>query len=267
MDTIDVLSFSTFGGNPLSAAGGLATIAVLDGRDDEALRIKASGLLRGMNNYLTNRKGMLEGLVDGGILELQSGACVAPFIGSNRKSVYNVNIYRNGTLQAGSPERPLVRDARLLLARDSPKPDHQCETQEGKHEDCPRVVVHSTQVRLRELLALLELRVQGLGVILEAAAATLLGRGRAHSAHGRRDPLRGRARGLDLWRRADHLPGAEGTGGGDRGDPGGKRPPQGRRRRRRDGTCGDRRRHGTRGGRPRPARHAGAWGRRPAPVR
>ena len=31
MDTIDVLSFSTFGGNPLSAAGGLATIgAVLD---------------------------------------------------------------------------------------------------------------------------------------------------------------------------------------------------------------------------------------------
>lgn len=38
------------------------------GRDDEALRIKASGLLRGRHNYLTNRKGMLEGLIDGGIL-------------------------------------------------------------------------------------------------------------------------------------------------------------------------------------------------------
>jgi hypothetical protein len=59
-------------------------------------------------------KGALE-VFDGGILELQSGACVAPFIGSNRKSVYNVNIYRNGTLQAGSPERPLTSDARLLL--------------------------------------------------------------------------------------------------------------------------------------------------------
>ncbi len=38
------------------------------GRDDEALRLKASGRLRGLHNSLTNRKGMLEGLVDGGIL-------------------------------------------------------------------------------------------------------------------------------------------------------------------------------------------------------
>jgi hypothetical protein len=59
-------------------------------------------------------KGALE-VFDGGILELQSGACVAPFTPDNRKCVYNVNIYRNGTLQAGSPERPLTRDARLLL--------------------------------------------------------------------------------------------------------------------------------------------------------
>ena len=59
-------------------------------------------------------KGALE-VFDGAILEIQSGACVAPFIPDNRKCVYNVNIYRNGTLQAGSPERPLTRDARLLL--------------------------------------------------------------------------------------------------------------------------------------------------------
>lgn len=59
-------------------------------------------------------KGALE-VFDGGILEIQSGACVAPFTPDNRKCVYNVNIYRNGMLQAGSPERPLTRDARLLL--------------------------------------------------------------------------------------------------------------------------------------------------------
>lgn len=62
----------------------------------------------------TTGKGALE-VFDGGILELQSGACVAPFTPDNRKCVYNVNVYRNGTLQAGSPERPLTRDARLLL--------------------------------------------------------------------------------------------------------------------------------------------------------
>lgn len=59
-------------------------------------------------------KGALE-IYDGAILELQSGARVAPFIPDNRKCVYNVNIYRNGTIQAGSPERPLTSDAYLLL--------------------------------------------------------------------------------------------------------------------------------------------------------
>jgi hypothetical protein len=46
-------------------------IAILDalGKKDEGLAIKAAGRLRGLNNYLTNRKGMLEGLVKGGILE------------------------------------------------------------------------------------------------------------------------------------------------------------------------------------------------------
>jgi hypothetical protein len=45
-------------------------IAILEelGADDEALQLKASGRLRGLHNYLTNRQGMLEGLVDGGIL-------------------------------------------------------------------------------------------------------------------------------------------------------------------------------------------------------
>ena len=41
-------------------------MAILEelGRDDEAVRLKASGLVRGMANYLTNRQGMLEGLID-----------------------------------------------------------------------------------------------------------------------------------------------------------------------------------------------------------
>ncbi len=45
-------------------------IAILEalGRQDKALQIKAASRLRGLNNYLTNRKGMLEGLVKGGIL-------------------------------------------------------------------------------------------------------------------------------------------------------------------------------------------------------
>lgn len=59
-------------------------------------------------------KGAFE-IFDGAILELQSGARVAPFIGPNRKAVFNINIYRNGAIQAGSPERPLTRDAYLML--------------------------------------------------------------------------------------------------------------------------------------------------------
>lgn len=59
-------------------------------------------------------KGALE-IYDGGILELQSGARVAPFVPDNRKCVYNVNVYRNGVLQAGSPERPLTCDAFFML--------------------------------------------------------------------------------------------------------------------------------------------------------
>jgi hypothetical protein len=45
-------------------------IAILEalGKTDKELPIKAASRLRGLNNYLTNRKGMLEGLVKGGIL-------------------------------------------------------------------------------------------------------------------------------------------------------------------------------------------------------
>jgi len=59
-------------------------------------------------------KGSLE-IYDGGILEIQSGGRVGPFDSSNRKAVFNLNVYRNGTIQAGSPERPLTSDAYLLL--------------------------------------------------------------------------------------------------------------------------------------------------------
>jgi hypothetical protein len=59
-------------------------------------------------------KGSLE-IYDGGILEIQSGGRVAPFESRNNKAVFNLNIYRNGAIQAGSPERPLTSDAYLLL--------------------------------------------------------------------------------------------------------------------------------------------------------
>jgi Chitobiase/beta-hexosaminidase C-terminal domain len=59
-------------------------------------------------------KGNLE-IYDGGILEIQSGGRVGPFDPGNSKGVYNFNIYRNGVIQAGSPERPLTSDAYLLL--------------------------------------------------------------------------------------------------------------------------------------------------------
>jgi hypothetical protein len=45
-------------------------IAILEelGRQDPELKIKVAGRLRGLNNALTNRKGQLEGLLEGGIL-------------------------------------------------------------------------------------------------------------------------------------------------------------------------------------------------------
>ncbi len=59
-------------------------------------------------------KGALE-IYDGGILELQSGATAAPFRSGNGKSVYNIDVYRNGVIQAGSPQRPITADCYLML--------------------------------------------------------------------------------------------------------------------------------------------------------
>jgi len=67
-------------------------------------------------------KGALE-IYDGAVLELQSGATIGPFIGTNRKKVFNIDVYRNGVIQAGSPERPLTADAFVMLGfapNDSP---------------------------------------------------------------------------------------------------------------------------------------------------
>jgi hypothetical protein len=69
-------------------------------------------------------KGALE-IYDGGILEIQTGGRIGPFSPENRKNVYNINVYRNGVIQAGSPERPLTGDAYLLLGfGDNEQPGH-----------------------------------------------------------------------------------------------------------------------------------------------
>jgi hypothetical protein len=59
-------------------------------------------------------KGALE-IYDGGILELQSGSRIMPFDPLNQKAIYNIDIYCNGMLQAGSPERPLTADVTVYL--------------------------------------------------------------------------------------------------------------------------------------------------------
>lgn len=59
-------------------------------------------------------KGALE-IYDGAILELQSGARILPFMPKNGKAIYNIDLYRNSILQAGSPERPLTDDATICL--------------------------------------------------------------------------------------------------------------------------------------------------------
>ena len=59
-------------------------------------------------------KGAFE-VYDGGILEIQSGGRIGSFCSDNKKKVYNINVYRNGVVQAGSPERPLTSDATIAL--------------------------------------------------------------------------------------------------------------------------------------------------------
>jgi len=85
------------------------------GVSDEVMLQRGRMIVSGDFRYSgVTGKGALE-IYDGGILELQSGGRVAPFDSRNDKAVFNVNIYRNGTIQAGSPERPLTSDAYLLL--------------------------------------------------------------------------------------------------------------------------------------------------------
>jgi hypothetical protein len=52
---------------------------------------------------------------DGATLELQSGAVLAPFKNECSMGLFNVDIYKGGTLQAGSPERPITKDAFVML--------------------------------------------------------------------------------------------------------------------------------------------------------
>jgi hypothetical protein len=59
-------------------------------------------------------KGTFE-IFDGATLELQSGGALAPHKARSSMNIFNMSIYRGGTLQAGSPERPLTADAYLRL--------------------------------------------------------------------------------------------------------------------------------------------------------
>jgi hypothetical protein len=59
-------------------------------------------------------KGAFE-IFDGATLEIQSGACLVPHRPTSSMGIFNVSVYKGGTLQAGSPERPLTRDAFIRL--------------------------------------------------------------------------------------------------------------------------------------------------------
>ncbi|MFC1763026.1 chitobiase/beta-hexosaminidase C-terminal domain-containing protein [Planctomycetota bacterium] len=63
----------------------------------------------------STEKGAID-IFDGGTLEIQSGGRVAVLRTKNDHYRFNINVYRNATLQAGSPERPLTRDAELLFS-------------------------------------------------------------------------------------------------------------------------------------------------------
>jgi hypothetical protein len=86
------------------------------GKQDKALQIKAAGRLRGLNNYLTNRRGMLEGLVKGGILakKEQSEKDLAEWIAADpaRQKQYGDVLPALAKLQSES-ESTRERDAAL----------------------------------------------------------------------------------------------------------------------------------------------------------
>jgi hypothetical protein len=93
-------------------------IAILEalGQTDKGLQIKAASRLRGLNNYLTNRKGMLEGLVKGGILakKEQNEKDLAAWIAADagRQKEYGDVLGAMNALQADS-EKTRERDAAL----------------------------------------------------------------------------------------------------------------------------------------------------------
>lgn len=94
------------------------------GKDDKELRIKAAARLRGLNNTLTNRKGMLEGLVKGGILAQKERVekDLAAWIAADpaRQKEYGDVLPALDALQAES-EKTRERDAALTeLFRSSP---------------------------------------------------------------------------------------------------------------------------------------------------
>jgi hypothetical protein len=86
------------------------------GKTDKELQIKAAGRLRGLNNTLTNRKGMLEGLVKGGILarKEQNQKGLAEWIAAEpeRQKEYGDVLPALDALQAES-EKTRERDAVL----------------------------------------------------------------------------------------------------------------------------------------------------------
>jgi len=62
-------------------------------------------------------KGTFE-VFDGAVLELQSGGAVAPHKAFSSMNIYNMSVYKGGTIQAGSPERPLTKDAYIRLGHE-----------------------------------------------------------------------------------------------------------------------------------------------------
>ena len=85
-------------------------------KQDPALRIKAAGRIQGLNNTLTNRKGMLEGLVRGGLLAQKEARekRLAAWIAADpaRQKEYGDVLQALGALQA-EKEKTRERDAVL----------------------------------------------------------------------------------------------------------------------------------------------------------
>ncbi len=82
--------------------------------DDEVMVIKGTAVVNGLFVYgaLTNRGTV--GVFDGATVEVQSGAVLM----TGRHATVgqlNINVYRGGVFRAGSPQRPLTRDAYVAL--------------------------------------------------------------------------------------------------------------------------------------------------------